>query len=517
MNQNVLEASTFLCSLNLSSSDQLTLQDVFSTFTRAIDLDSADPNAYVQLGLSLDYKCYPEPAIIAYTHAITLRPYHMMTFYCLGNALCKMSRYNEAVDVYRSAIEHDSLSAEPHVGLAFVFYLTSRTKEAIEETQTALQLDPNLYSAHIMQGVTLRFRRKNIAKSKERIEAAQKSWFVLQDMHTTLGVSLYDMGRVTEAVKMYEGQFTFDFKWLFLYFLMSSEVNRDDDALLSLGIKVCEIALTSEPRNMYACLASTRLLLKKKDNARALEMAKSAVDTNPKNDEALFWLAEAFEAQKMNEKAIETYKAAIQINSRSLDALNNYAFLLDDLGRVNEAIDIYRALIENDPQASMVFNNLAWSLQKQGKLDEAIEMYRIVIYIEPQCALAFRNLARALADSGRTQEANNAYRSAIQKDPENAMGMNVFGVALHKQGRLDEAIEIFRNATQVDPQYTVGYYNLGMTAARLNRTDQAIEALWAAINLDPFRIAAYKELGVVLVKTNQLSEGYCGTSTSNQT
>ena len=508
MNQNATPTvNTFLSGLNLSSSDQLTLQDVFSTFEHAIDLNPADPDAYMQLGLSLDCKCYPESAITAYNQAIILRPNHMMQLYHLGNALCKMSRYDEAINTYKNAIDHDSLSATPHVGLAFVFYLTSRTREAIEETQRALQLDPNLYSAHILQGTILRFRRGNVLTSKENVEVVNKSWSLLQDMYTTLGVSLYDMGRITEAVKMYEAQLTltFDFKWLFLYFLVSSKAKKENDELLSLGIKICEIALASEPRNMYAYFAMICLFLKKKDN-RALEMAEKAVKINPRHDEALFWLAEAFEAQKINEKAIETYKAAILINSRSLDALNNYAFLLEDLGRAIEAIDIYEALIKMDSQASMVFNNIGWSLQKVGRLDEAIQMYRTAIQIDPQCAIAFRNLARALLDSGRTDEANVAYRIGIENDPENSMALNSFGVTLYKQGRLEDAIKVLSNATQVDPQCAVGYYNLGMIYERLNRTDEAIEAFWATINLEPSKLVAYKQLGAVLVKTNQLKE-----------
>ena len=119
----------FVKHLNLSISDQLGLQEALQAFNSAVRLNPNDYDAYTQLGLSLYQQCYPDPAIMVYNHLIPLRP-HPELFCHLGNALCLINHYEDAINAYREALKLDPSLLTAYVDLAFALCLCSRMEEA---------------------------------------------------------------------------------------------------------------------------------------------------------------------------------------------------------------------------------------------------------------------------------------------------------------------------------------------------------------------------------------------------
>ena len=137
MNSDTTITQDFISALDLSISDQQSLQDVFKIFTHALELHSLDSDAYMRLGVSLYDRCYPDAAIIAYNYAISLSPHCAATFNYLGDALCEVNRYDDAVDAYKAAIKLDKLLSltTVYTDLAFALYSCAKLSEALDEVE----------------------------------------------------------------------------------------------------------------------------------------------------------------------------------------------------------------------------------------------------------------------------------------------------------------------------------------------------------------------------------------------
>ena len=130
----------FLNTLALSDSDHVILKDAFKTFSDTLELNANDSEAYLHLGISLDDKCFPEAAVIAYTKALSLTPQHAVIFNYLGEALFEISRYEEAIDAYRKAIALDSAYIDaytkPGFGLILLFQDTRGVRGESDGSKT---------------------------------------------------------------------------------------------------------------------------------------------------------------------------------------------------------------------------------------------------------------------------------------------------------------------------------------------------------------------------------------------
>ena len=96
---------------------------------------------------------------------------------------------------------------------------------------------------------------------------------------------------------MYRSNYKDDFKWIYRYFVSCMNVNGDmSENELSTAIRVCELALELNSRDIYAYLGLSFLLSEKKESERALKMANTAVELNSKNFEAYFRLGKTLDS-----------------------------------------------------------------------------------------------------------------------------------------------------------------------------------------------------------------------------
>ena len=139
---------------------------------------------------------------------------------------------------------------------------------------------------------------------------------------------------MNEAVEMYDTHFTEDFKWLYFYFILTLEMHKNDNSILTSAIKVCDIAIASNSRNLYAYFTMTQLLKIKDENEKMLEMAKDAVTINPNHTDAYFYLGEALSIQGEIEEAITAYQGAIKLNSHHSGAFTNLGNMFSQAAKI---------------------------------------------------------------------------------------------------------------------------------------------------------------------------------------
>jgi TIR domain/Tetratricopeptide repeat len=86
---------------------------------------------------------YYEQAIEAYRHALARNPLDEDALRGMGNALCALGLYDQALDAFTQAIDCDPTPAT-YAGLGDVFAKLKRYTEAVEVYEKAMELDPTV-------------------------------------------------------------------------------------------------------------------------------------------------------------------------------------------------------------------------------------------------------------------------------------------------------------------------------------------------------------------------------------
>ncbi len=127
---------------------------------RAIDLAPDIPDGYLTLGLACDMTNDETGAIAAFRKAVELQPDKADSLHALGGALAKEGKFAEAEPLLRRAIEVNPRFAQAHLNLGLLLSqkFGVRNEEAFRETELAVRLDPSDPRAHVNLATFLAIR-----------------------------------------------------------------------------------------------------------------------------------------------------------------------------------------------------------------------------------------------------------------------------------------------------------------------------------------------------------------------
>lgn len=107
--------------------------------------------AYTFLGWAYSMKGEYDKAIEACKKAIEIDPDFGNPYNDIGAYLIEMGRYEEAIPWLKRAIAAKNYDARhfPHMNLAKAYMAMGRLYDALEEVETALEIEPNYKPAHV--------------------------------------------------------------------------------------------------------------------------------------------------------------------------------------------------------------------------------------------------------------------------------------------------------------------------------------------------------------------------------
>ena len=167
--------------------------------SQALVLDDSLAEAHAALGLvKLEFDRDWSAAEHEFKRAIELNPSYPTAHHCYSWYLIANSQYDESVAEGKRALELDPLSIFRIADLGVIFQLVHRPDEAIQQSQTATVLDPNLDYAHWALGlgyIQKRDYEKGIAHLQKSVTSSGSSPRYL----ASLGYALAVAGRKPEA------------------------------------------------------------------------------------------------------------------------------------------------------------------------------------------------------------------------------------------------------------------------------------------------------------------------------
>lgn len=139
---------------------------------RAIEMDETLGEAHSSLaGVFMDYRWTWPEVEREYRRALELNPGYAIAHQWYGNYLSAMGRSKEAIQETLRARELDPLSLIININVAWAYHLARQHDKALDEARNTLEMDPDFYWTHLLLGRA--FEAKGM--HKEAIAAFEKA------------------------------------------------------------------------------------------------------------------------------------------------------------------------------------------------------------------------------------------------------------------------------------------------------------------------------------------------------
>jgi bacteriophage N4 adsorption protein A len=343
----------------------------------------------------------------------------------------------------------------PHLDRAYRFVQAGKTREAAQEVQRYLQLEPRdstaretylvlLYQlgddARTAEEATLLLHERPDAESAllYRALARQRQGQALAartdfrqaalnpsalradrlfaaNSMAEISIALGDLAEAEEALNLVARD-TDDFQLHFRRGLILDALGRSDDADISYRAAVQRAASDSE--RMRGVVAVGYLAMRRHQWREASDFLRTGHDLDPKNVQLLRELAEASIQLHELAAASQWIQAALALESadRDLGVLAELAYSRKDWPH---AIGLYRKLLAkagSEMERNEILVKLARSYQAQGLNADAEASWRQILK-EHETAEGLRELAASLEGQGKTAQAAGALERSVVLQP----------------------------------------------------------------------------------------------------
>ncbi|HEX2081710.1 MAG TPA: tetratricopeptide repeat protein [Longimicrobium sp.] len=383
--------------------------------------------------------------------ALELQPHNPSLHNVRGALLDRMSRTEEAIAAFSSAMALDAGYAGTYVNRGLVYARTERLDDALADYDHAIRLDPACAEAYLNRADVHRLRGSGDA-------------------------ALADLNRAIELRPRMVAAYLARAAFFFLS-------GRYDEALADY-----ERAGSLDPGSTAAMIGRGNVFYARGEHARATDEFDRAIEADPscalayrniaallreqgKPDRALWYIEKAAElgdedakrfkprahldlaahhrSEARFEQAIEEYTNAIALVPHEAALWFNRALVYRDVGRLDEALRDFSEGIRLNPRTPRAYADRAVIYSRLGREREALADFDRAIALAPADSSNYVNRGNAHLRAGRGAEALADYERAVREDPGLAAAWNSMGVVHANRGEYRRAHELFARAAQL--------------------------------------------------------------------
>jgi len=350
-----------------------------------------------------------------------------------GDHYFSQGKFSEAAIQYRNAIKQDSKFTQAHYQLGQAYLRLHDGRDAYDELNRTIALDPDNYRAHTdLANLLLAARNPESLK-----EAKTHLDFLLQKQpnspETHEAWANYDsaLSNFTAAIQEMQKAIELDptrSQFYLLLALFQTGASHPDQAEASF-----KKALEIDPKSMNAELALGGFYQSRNRLAEAEQQFKQAIDMDPKNPAPRIALVRLLMSEgkraEVESLAAQT-KRDIPDNPEAYRMLGDFYFTTGDLDKA--AVE-YASLYSDHPKDSQVKKNYIQILILKKRLDEAGKLNDEILKSDPHDAEAQVFKGEMQLDRSDTNGAIQSFQGALNDDPDNAVAHFQLGLALNQQ------------------------------------------------------------------------------------
>lgn len=321
-----------------------------------------------------------EEALTLYKKAIQVRPDYLEAWNCQGNTLFQLKRYKEALNAYDQAIQIKSNYLESWSGRGIVLNNLQRYEEAIDSLDKALKLQPNYPEAWNGKGDAL----LNLQRYEQAVAAYDKAVKLKPEYYQAWynrGWSFHNLKRFQDAIASYDKAIEFkpDF--------YQAWGNRGNAFISSRqyreAVESYDKAIQYKPDYYQVWYSRGNALINLQQYKDAIESFNKAVKYQPDAYEAWYSRGWAFHQLQQYEEALASYDKAIQFKRKDYQVWYNRGNVLYNLKKYQEAIASYDRAVKIKPDDYDAWYSRGNALDNLKRYQEAIASYDKAVRYKP--------------------------------------------------------------------------------------------------------------------------------------
>jgi tetratricopeptide (TPR) repeat protein len=369
-------------------------------------------NELLGIQLLADTSRDPAEAVPYLIAAVALRPGIPHIRLVLGVAKLRCGRVDDALEIFRAALELDPDFVDGHTQLGIALLKARRTDEALSELRIAGQLQPNSALNH-----------------------------------NNLGAVFQTQGQLDEAAAEFRRALELQPNYQLAYSNLGSVLNLQghfDEATATL-----RQALEMKPDDADAHSHLGDAWHNQGRNADAIAEYQRALELRPQNHKFHINLGVALARHGQLNEALVILRRALKLYPDDFPILINLGNVLFRQRRFDDAIVSYRRAVELNPDSVHAHNSLGNAFRDSGRLDSAEAEYRRVLTLKPDDFAAHDNLGYILNTRSLWDDAIRELRRAIELKPNSALAHNQLAFALRRKGAFRELLETLRRLDEI--------------------------------------------------------------------
>lgn len=359
-------------------------------------------------------------------------------------------------------------------------------KEAIEDYNECLNVDPGFWKAYINRG-TAKTKTKDYIGAIADFDAMLRIDSMSANAYINRGLARRMVQDYGNALKDYD---------------VAARLKPDQPEL-------------------YASRANVKLDMK--DYEGAISDFDLALKLNPQYTTAITNRAIVKKAKNDLTGALADYDAAIALDATNSEFYNNRGNLKFQLKDTEGAIADYSTSIRLKPDDYLGYKNRAAVYFSTKRYTEALADLAAGIKLNPKSGELFYTRSLVKKELKDTEGSRADFKQAVTLDPGYASSgymkslgvdqkdlpglqptqLNEQGFLLEGQGKVQEAIELYKKAIELKPDYPEAWYNLGNCYGKTRRFNEAMDCMNKAISLKPNYVQALASRGIAFASTGK--------------
>lgn len=431
-----------------------------------------EPKVLNRRGVELVRKNRFDEAVELFKRALEAEPAYTGARFNLAFAYQMMGRYGDAENEYKGVLESEDMT-RAHLMLGIVYEKEGNNELAMAEFLEVLKREADNKTAREHLDRLTRLSREEAVKEVEVEEEAPEPEPDADD-YNRKGASLIKEGRHDEALEVFEKALSIDPEHVGVTFnraYVLQKMGRRDEALAEYE----RLVIKEEMPQAYFMLGV--IYDEKGERRRAIGSFEKVLEMEPENARAIKRLERLKEAEAEEAK-------------RNADAYNREGVALVMEGSYGKAVEIFdKALALNPGHVGAAFNR-AFAFQKMGRLDEAEAGYERLLEMADMARARFM-LGVIYEKRGENRKAIETFEQVLEKDPGNSRAKErieklkeeektaedlIKEGSLHMEERRHErAVYYFGKAVLKSPDDFKTHFNLGLALLSMGRYDEAVE------------------------------------------
>jgi protein O-GlcNAc transferase len=372
-----------------------------------------------------------------------------------ANSFLDQGQFEDAAQVYRTAIAENPTLSEAHLNLAYVLNELKRSVEAKIHFAQALALDNDNFDAHYLSAL-LAIDEVDTEKALFFITNALRIKPLSPDATATFYKVLALRGEFDKIEQRIESLSTVDENPakvqvdIACTFATMACQGALRETLNQMALKHFETAIELDDAYIHTFTNQGLLLMAMANHEAAIDSFNRAVLINPSFAEGYYYLANVCKTTYRMEAALGNIEKAISLNPNHADSYITLADINFLLGKFSDAVSAYKTAIDMSPASIDAYMRLSGLLSEMGLHDEALDTANKAVKLRPDAPEVYYTLGNVYLDQSKFNDAIDVYQRALQLRPVYPAVESNLGAALLGAGDTLKAREIYFAIAKTD-------------------------------------------------------------------